>query len=240
MNKNNISRIYIYRKYEEDIWGTFFLIKPKRIMRVLKLMHLSLIENNFKFRKRFKLRMGYVYKFALDDAEPPRKRKFYMPHVAYKRNLRKLRFFYGVLNEKNFKYYILRSRFNSIRLINLFLINFENRTDVILMRLNLFNSVFEIRQLLKHRKIYINNKLITFGDVKLKKNDYISFSYKITKLLLKKYLKLRHFIFPIPYYIEWDFRMLLFLITTPLINLKKKATGLYYPKNITKASLHLA
>lgn len=238
IRKRILSRYSLYRKYEEDLWGTLLLFKRKKLTKILRLMHLRLLEVNYKFRMKMYRRLNLNLKFNFDSSKAPRKRKYYMPHVAHKRAIRKLRFFYGVMTERNFRYYILRSRLNSRRMSSFFLINFENRVDVILMRLNIFYSVFQIRQLLLHRKIYINDKLITHGSVQLKKNDLISFSPCTIKSFIKTMRK-RRFVFPIQSNIEWDFGLLVFLITTPYGRLLKKQYGFFYPRDIKKHILQI-
>ena len=240
MTKKCVSRFSLYRKYEEDLWGTLFFFRKKKMTRIIKLMHLKLIETNHRFRARVRGRLNMNLKFSFDSSEAPRKKKHYMAHVAHKNNIRKLRWFYGVMTERNFKYYIIRSRFNVKQMSNYFLVNFENRIDVILMRLNIFKSVFEIRQLLRHRKIFINGKLITHGSVLIKKNDLISFHKGILELFFRSILE-RRFLFPIQANIEWEFSLMLFLITTPFgSKLLKKAKGFYYPTQIKKSFLQIA
>jgi len=87
--------------------------------------------------------------------------------------------FYGGLSKTYLNYIVkknLNSKFNFLELL-------ERRLDTLLYRSHFVLSVRTARQLISHKHVFINNKIITKKSYLLKKGDIISFSKKSHKLI---------------------------------------------------------
>lgn len=110
--------------------------------------------------------------------------------------------FYGTLNKKYLKKLIKKSIKFSNQLqnkinYNLFFLNLiEKRLDVILLRSNFVLSIRNARQLVNHKHVYINNKVVNSSSFLLKRGDKITFSNIVCKKI-KLYVALSD-LWPIP------------------------------------------
>ena len=100
----------------------------------------------------------------------------------------------------------------------------ESRIDMLIYRAYSNLSVHFIKQLILHKKIYVNNQKISFSSFLLKKNDFISFCnlnnlknyevfYDTYFFMLTQILSFKHsfFLFKYPKYMIVDFNFLLIL-----------------------------
>lgn len=90
----------------------------------------------------------------------------------------KLRINYN-LSESTLKNYIKKAKsikgdsgFNLLKLI-------ESRLDSIVFRLGFAKSIVEAKQLISHKKIKLNNKIVTFPNIQCKLNDIITLNCDI-------------------------------------------------------------
>ena len=88
----------------------------------------------------------------------------------------KLRRFYGNLGKKKFTRLFRQLGLHSNALGRSFAYLLESRLDIILYRSNFFNSIFEARQAINHKRIYINGNLVTQPSFKVFINDIINIS----------------------------------------------------------------
>ena len=120
--------------------------------------------------------------------------------------------FYSSLNQNYLKKIIKTSVRNSNQVKNRlnvkkFVIDIlEKRLDVILYRSHFVLSIRNARQLIKHKHVLINEKIITDSSVSVIKGDSISFSKKSHKII-KYYLTLSN-LWPLPpAYLQVNYRL---------------------------------
>jgi len=104
--------------------------------------------------------------------------------------------------------------------INFFFFLLESRLDSIILRLNLACK-FVVRELIKSKKILVDEKAITYLNYVVKKNSFVTFieSFKATiYYTLKKRIKTKSFFVQPPFYLEINYRTLIILIVPKLID----------------------
>lgn len=184
------------------------IIPKNKILLKLK----SNIWNNFKIKKlkskkwRFFVKNLIFYKKTF-EYKPKNLKHLYKQRLLEKQ---KLKSFYGFLSEKKLK--IIKNlilKKNNISKLNIFL---EKKLYILLYRLNVTSSIFEAKQLIRHKKIKINNKIVTYPDYTLKKGDIVKFT---SKNLNKKNINI------LPY-IEYEknFNMFIFLRNPKISEIK--------------------
>ena len=131
-----------------------------------------------------------------------KKKKFYDPVIyslfnfksffnkKFKYNLhnkQRLSFFYGKLKKfylkKLLKEIFKKSKISKENLITLFIQQLENRLDTILYRTHFAYSVQNARQLISHKKVYVNGKIMQQSGYVVKKGDLITFKNGVHKSL---------------------------------------------------------
>lgn len=121
--------------------------------------------------------------------------------------------FYGTLNKNYLKTCVKQSRKSSNQLQNkinfkLFFLNLiERRLDVILLRSNFVLSIRNARQIISHKHVYVNNKVIGCNSFLVTKGDCISFSVKIQQKI-KLYVILSDFWPMPPSYLQVSYKLL--------------------------------
>ena len=197
--KNNFLNNSIFIVKKPSLWSLLNLANnnKSKILNLLSLKKTGL--NNYKnFVRRIKTNYGTL----LD-------------------NQQKLRKFYGNLTLKQYK----KIKKNNLSLNN-FIYALESRLDILLYRLNLVPSIWAARQLITHKNIYINDKIINICSYKVKFKDVLHIKKNkedYVKLILKKKLENGSFL-PIPNYIETNYKTLEFIFLRKLTWKK-----VYYP-----------
>lgn len=131
-------------------------------------IHINLKLNKLK-RKKWE-----IYKKRLKHLkeEIPEQKKFFFKKRLFEKQL--LRNFYGSIQEYKLKNFIkLFKKKKKKNIIKNLIINLEKRLDINLVRLKLVKSVYQAKQIVNHKKVYINNKIINKSNFKLKKGDII-------------------------------------------------------------------
>ena len=143
--------------------------------------------------------------------------------------------FYNNFDNIKLKRFGLLGRKGQFGGINYFFLLLESRLDSIVLRLNL-GSKFLMRELIRSRKILVDEKPISYLNFIVKKNQLISFSEELKPLI---YASLRHkipikmfFVQP-PFYFEINYRTLILLIVPKLID----PAFISYPFLKSKSSL---
>ena len=95
--------------------------------------------------------------------------------------------FYGNLSNQNFRFYYqfaqrFRGKFSSI-----FLSLLERRLDIALYRLNWAPSIQSSKQLINHKKVFINFQIVSSPSYLLQPGDIISLCPQSQKSLRKQY-----------------------------------------------------
>jgi len=102
-------------------------------------------------------------------------------------NKQRLSFFYGKLKKsylkKLLKEIFKKSKISKKNLITLLIQQLENRLDTILRRTHFAYSLHNARQLIAHKKVYVNGKIMQQSNYILKKGDLITFKNNIHKSL---------------------------------------------------------
>lgn len=117
------------------------------------------------FKKRLKFKRFFF--------KPERKNKFFQKRLFEKQQLK---YFYGCIQEYKLKNIIkkLKKKDNKINIFKNFIILLEKRLDINLVRLKLVKSIFKAKQLINHKKVMVNNRIINKSNYLLKKGDIIN------------------------------------------------------------------
>lgn len=245
MSKQKRTKGFIYREYEEDLWGFMNLLKVKYSNKLRRLMIFSLLERD----SREKSNLRHVFNvnddiiktrgiFSVDSTPPPRLHHWYTSSSRHIQLMRKWRRFCTPTTRRHLKLFIRRCLLLSGNSQIKFLILLESRLDLFLLRLNLFNSIYQLRQFLTHHGIEINNQKTHFGSFLLKHGDILKFTTKNQAKIFLFRLKKLSILFPIPIQIEYDFRLMGFLFYKPDKRISK-INNSYYPLNFSSTMLHL-
>ena len=102
-------------------------------------------------------------------------------------NKQRLSFYYGTLR-KNYLKRMVKSTLSEFKKRNahatvLFIEKLETRLDTALYRTYFSYSFNNARQLISHKKVYVNNKIVQHNSYLLKKGDLITFDKNISKFV---------------------------------------------------------
>ena len=156
------------------------------------------IQNNDKLMK-FKKRKWQNFQRLISRLK---KQKFYDPtsqflsnfknffNRKFKYNLQnkqRLSFYYGTLR-KNCLKRMVKSTLSEFKKRNahatvLFIEKLETRLDTALYRTYFSHSFNNARQLISHKKVYVNNKIVQHNSYLLKKGDLVTFDKSISKFV---------------------------------------------------------
>ena len=144
----------------ENIWNDLIFLKLK------------------KKKWRFRLKYSSLIKLKKD----PRPKS--LKHLYKKRLLTRQKFknFYGLLSDHKLKkdYKTLKKKKNYNTMDNLS-IHLEKRLDTIIYRSNIVSSIFEAKQLISHKKVKVNNKIVSNSGFILTEGDFIQILDNISK-----------------------------------------------------------
>lgn len=115
-------------------------------------------------------------------------------------NKQRLSFFYGKLRKSCLKK-LVKSTLKEFKSLDthatiLFIKKLETRLDTALYRTHFSYSFKNARQLISHKKIYVNNKIVQYNSYLLKKGDLITLDRDIFEFVLSNIWKSK--IWPIP------------------------------------------
>jgi ribosomal protein S4 len=124
-------------------------------------------------------------------------------------NTKKLRLFYGGLSRKELKKYIktflLTKTKKTMHKNLLFLQLLERRLDTVLYRAKFARNFRNARQLISHKKVFVNNKIVNSPAYRLKQGDLITFNLNIKnvvesnlKYCLFNWIRYKSRLWPIP------------------------------------------
>lgn len=133
---------------------------------------------------------------------------------------KKLSLFYGFTNPRQFflvyKRFLVNTKNNFFSLFSLL----ESRLQIALFRLNFVPNVYFAKQIILHKNIYVNNRVVGNINYIPKYNEIISFNKKYFKLFyfnLYRLLRKRSIFLNFPRYYDVDYK----LLTAVLIKLPK-------------------
>ncbi len=115
------------------------------------------------FKKRLKYRK---------EIKPEKRNKFFQKRLFEKQQFKN---FYGCVPEYQLKnlFKILKKKKNKINTFKEFVLLLESRLDINVVRLKLARTIFQAKQLINHKKIKVNNKIINKPNFILQKGDII-------------------------------------------------------------------
>lgn len=125
-----------------------------------------------KFKKKkwnlFKKKLKYR-----KEIKPEKRKKFFQKRLFEKQQFRN---FYGCISEYQLKnlFKKLSKKNNKINMFKNFVIKLESRLDINILRLKLVKTIFQAKQLINHKKIKVNDKIVSKPNVILNKGDIIS------------------------------------------------------------------
>merc|ERR1711966_146896 len=104
-------------------------------------------------------------------------------------NKQRLSLFYGKLKKKSLKK-LIKSILKEFKSLNkhasiLLIQKLETRLDTVLYRTYFSYSFRNARQLISHKKIYVNNKIVQYNSYALKKGDLITLSKDIFESVIQ-------------------------------------------------------
>lgn len=203
------------------------------------------LRTNVQYRKRlrllkFKKQKWQKFISLLTRYNQRRKKKFFTYDLnkyvlsrftsSFKRkykiileNKKKVNIFYGFLpkirlkKQKNIlikKKYLFRNKFDRTLI---FIELFEKRLDVILYRSHFVRSIAEARQLILHKNVKINNKIVTKNSYFLKPGDLISIHPKLHNLILNNVYNSHFWPLP-PKYLNVNYKIFQIYFTDRIIN----------------------
>nr|YP_010118050.1 ribosomal protein S4 [Phytophthora fallax]QPN54100.1 ribosomal protein S4 [Phytophthora fallax] len=129
--------------------------------------NLKLLKLKSKKWNLFKKKLRYKKEF-----KPEKRKKFFQKRLFEKQQFQN---FYGCIHEYQLKNLLqkLAKKDNKINIFKKFVILLESRLDINLTRLKLAKTIFQAKQLINHKKIKINNKIISKPNFLLQQGDII-------------------------------------------------------------------
>lgn len=201
----------LLRRFDEDIWGNLAI--SNKNSKTLNYIFES-YKNNFKIKnllrnRRFLLsKKNYNFLYKVNKEEKEFKRKKRTIKINNYINRIKLRRFYGNIGERQIKSLLRRSKLSSNILSRSFFYFLESRLDTILYRSNLFDSIYHTRQVINHKKIYVNGKLVNKPGFIVSVGDIIHVSdYNLYYINLKQKLQNKKILCNYPSYLEINYKL---------------------------------
>nr|YP_009547920.1 ribosomal protein S4 [Bremia lactucae]AZL92972.1 ribosomal protein S4 [Bremia lactucae] len=127
--------------------------------------------NLFKLKSKkwnlFKKKLRYR-----KEVKPEKRKKFFQKRLFEKQQFKN---FYGCIHEYQLKniFKRLSKKVNKINIFKNFVILLESRLDINLVRLKLVKTVFKAKQLINHKKIKVNSRIISKPNFILQKGDIV-------------------------------------------------------------------
>lgn len=209
---------YLYQT-QVNVWGKWQLkkYKHKKWLRFLRQPVLFKLLANKRFKRRLKKKV-LSYKTL---------------YKTYQQEYRKLNYFYGYMS----KYKFVSMYRNALKKKHekydgqLFLNILERRIDIVLVRMNILPVIFLANQLLKHKKILINDEIVKNPNMLVKPGDIITIIPTLWQKVFRtiKYRMLRKQLkIPYPPYVYVSFNIMKGIY----VNLPSTFKDIYYPMPI--------
>ena len=155
----------------------FFLPKKKIYLRTQQNIYDRFFEYSIFKKKWFLYKKRNTY--LADPLTFTTKRPRSLKHL-YKERLttrQKIKNFYGGLSDKKFKQMFKSLKHKNFS-IDLLFIKMEQRLDVLLFRSQLFLGLFDAQQVVKHKKIKINGKVVKTLGYMVTPGDFIEVPFE--------------------------------------------------------------
>ena len=130
--------------------------------------NLKISKLNKKKWNLFKKRLKYK-----KEIKPEKRNRFFQKRLFEKQQFKN---FYGCIPEYQLKnlFKKLSKKDNKINTFKNFVITLESRLDINLLRLRFVKTIFQAKQFVNHKKVKVNNKIVSKPNFLLKKGDVIS------------------------------------------------------------------
>jgi len=107
-----------------------------------------------------------------------KKRSKLSSYALHLKEKQKLRFFYG-MKEKQFRSFFEKAYKTGKNIFDVFTKKLESRLDIFVYRAKLASTVFEAKQLISHKHILVNNKVVSIASYLLKEGDVVKVKDKM-------------------------------------------------------------
>lgn len=135
-----------------------------------------------KWYNKYKVQDPTRHLVSMYDVRPTSYQKRYS--ITFQ-TVKRFRIFFGHLSRKYLKNQLKDSNIKKVFKKNInsyFLAKIESRLDAVLYRSKFAFSARHAQQLIKHKKVLVNNKQVTNKNYKLKKGDFVTVSDKSKKM----------------------------------------------------------
>jgi ribosomal protein S4 len=107
------------------------------------------------------------------EIKPEKRNRLFQKRLFEKQQFKN---FYGCIPEYQLKnlFRKLLKKSNKINMFKNLIITLESRLDINILRLRLARTIFQAKQLINHKKIKVNNKIISKPNFILNKGDIIN------------------------------------------------------------------
>jgi ribosomal protein S4 len=229
INKKKFDRY----KYNYCPRGRIFIYKRKRNYKFKSKRYYSILYPDRKYlryvtRRFFKRNRHFIYRIDLKNTTKVRKSK-----SRYKINLLdrlKLKKIYNNLKERYLRKLCKKTLnlykkniFKKFTTLDIFFQLLESRLDIIIFRSYFASTIFEANQLINHRFITVNNKIMTFANYLVNSGDILGLTSIIHKF---KYFEIRYrvkhnlLILPIPKYLIVNYKIMKIIFLAKSFNIK--------------------
>jgi ribosomal protein S4 len=198
-----------------DSWGYMFNLR-KNTRRIKRLMGIQ---------RAWRPPKGYL-SLSLNRGEefikPKKLRKKYAIHMRLRR---RMRFFYGIRNERKFRKIIKSYHVRRGNMLELVMGCWETRIDILLLRVGFVIYIHQASTLVKNNAVRINGALVLYCACRAKPYQIISFSKAAARTVWSlKFFAKHRLLRPHPKYIYLSYKLLAFMLKrNPLIKEVKYA-----------------
>lgn len=152
--KPNYLKYKIVYQSKENVWGKYNHIKKFKKQKWIKTV-----------KKLDRPRKFHLYR------RPRSNRILFRQRLLTKQTFKN---FYGNLSYTTLKKeYHQTSKTTHLHPVQNLIVSLERRLDVFLFRSGLFTSIFEAKQAILHKKIFVNNQIVSNGNYRLHGGDFI-------------------------------------------------------------------
>jgi small subunit ribosomal protein S4 len=198
----NIGLYYFQIKYRTIKWkSNIFFWTRNRIQ--------------YLFKRKINLKTYNVFFYKTYMVMPQAKKRTTSLFNIKTQYYKKLSVFYGFVNPKQFfsvyKRFLVSTKNNFFSLFSLL----EGRLQVILFRLNFVPNIYFSKQIILHKNVYLNNRIINNIHYVPRYNEVISINKKYTKLIyfnLYRLLRKRSIFLNFPRYYDVDYKLFVALM----------------------------
>lgn len=128
--------------------------------------------------KNLKSKKWNIYKKKIKykkEIKPEQRKKFFQKRLV---EFQLFKNYYGLISNSKIKKLFQQIKKKKKNIFKNFVLTLERRLDITLIRFKFVNSIYKAKQLINHKKVKINNKVINKPNYQLKIGDIISIQKK--------------------------------------------------------------